>query len=422
MLLTVVKPLILIEVRNKGFFSGMILICIILTAFVNSDNSEQNGWRGVNRDGKVNGFTLPASWPDELKQVWKVNVGLGDASPVLVGNMLYLHTKKDSSEVTICINATSGEKVWETISNKAPVVTGGAASHPGPRSTPFVADGKIITIGAGGYVACRSASNGKLIWKSEEFAVEVPQFFVAVSPLLVENKVIAHLNGKEKGTVVAFDINDGSVIWKLEGEPSTYSSPVKMTTIKNMIIVQGEKNLFGVSADKGELLWKTPTPGESRFYNSSTPIVTGNQVIIGGQGSGTRDFTITSDGGNYLVAEKWKNPEISVSFNTPVLKDGFLYGNEARFGYVFCLNAETGAKCWTDTVKNNRFASVLDLGKVLISLPATGLLIVFKPDSSKYAEIARYKVADTEVYAHPVVTGNKIYVKEKELLTCWEIQ
>jgi outer membrane protein assembly factor BamB len=400
----------------------MILICIVLSAFVISDNSGQNGWRGVNRDGIIKGFTSPAVWPVELKQGWKVNVGLGDASPVLVGNMLYLHVKKDSSEVALCINASSGEKVWETVSNRAPVVTGGAASHPGPRSTPFVADGKVITIGAGGYVACRKASTGELIWKSDVFAAEVPQFFVAVSPLVVENKVIAHLNGKEKGTVVAFDINSGSVIWKLEGESSTYSSPVKMTTIKNMIVVQGEKNLFGVSIDKGELLWKTPTPGEQRFYNSSTPIVTGNQVIVGGQGSGTRDFTISGDVGNYQVAEKWKNPEISVSFNTPVLKDGFLYGNEARFGYVFCLNAETGAKCWADTVKNNRFASVLDLGKVLISLTANAWLIVFKPDNTKYVQVARYKVADTEVYAHPVVWGKKIFVKDREFLTCWEIQ
>jgi outer membrane protein assembly factor BamB len=409
-------------VRNKSFFPGMILICVLFTAFVIPGNSEQNGWRGINRDGKVKGFTLPAKWPGDLKQIWKANVGLGDASPVLVGNMLYLHTKKDSSEVALCINANSGEKVWETISNKAPVVTGGPASHPGPRSTPFVADGKIITIGVGGYVACRNASNGELIWKSDEFAAEVPQFFVAVSPLVIENKVIAHLNGKEKGTVVAFDLNNGSVIWKLEGESSTYSSPVRMTTIKNMLVVQGEKNLFGVSVDKGELLWKVPTPPESRFYNSSTPIVDGDHIIIAGQGSGARSFKISPEGNVFKASEEWKNPEISVAFNTPVLKDGFLYGNESRFGYLFCENAKTGAKCWADTVKNNRFASVLDLGKVLVSLPATGWLIVFKPDSSKYAEVARYKVADTEVYAHPVVWGKKIFVKDKEFLTCWEIQ
>ena len=179
---------------------------------------------------------------------------------------------------------------------------------------------------------------------------------------------------------------------------------------------------MNIKMKPGELLWKVPTPPESRFYNSSTPVIDGDHVFIAGQGSGARSFKIAKEGESYSATEEWKNPEINVSFNTPVLKDGFLYGNEARFGSLFCLNAKTGAKCWADTVRLNRFASVLDLGKVMISLPANGWLIVFKPDSSKYQELARYKVADTEVYAHPVIAGNKIFVKDKEFLTCWELK
>jgi outer membrane protein assembly factor BamB len=397
------------------FLSGLLL----LVGF--SVSTPDNGWRGPNRDGKVEGFKLPASWPALLTKVWEVKVGLGDASPVLSGDKLFLHTKIDSSEVVMCLNALTGEKVWEVNNNRAPVITGGPASHPGPRSTPYITGNKVITIGAAGYVTCRNTSGGELIWKSENFS-EVPQFYVACSPLVVGDKVIAHLNGKDKGTIVAFDVNTGKEIWKLAGESSTYSSPVVMKNFKNMAIVQGEKDLLGISIDKGTLLWKTPALPESRFYNSSTPIITGDQVIIGGQGSGIRDLMVSKNGDAFQTTEKWKNSDISLSFNTPVLKDGFLYGNESRLGFIFCLNAETGAKCWIDTLKNNRFASVLDLGKVLVSLPATGQLIVFKPEKLKYEEVARYKVADTEVYAHPVVSGNKFYVKSKELLTCWAIE
>lgn len=39
----------------------------------------------------------------------------------------------------------------------------------------------------------------------------------------------------------------------------------------------------------------------------------------------------------------------------------------------------------------------------------------------KYQEVAKYKVAETEVYAHPVVEGKLIYVKDKESLTCREL-
>ncbi len=62
---------------------------------------------------------------------------------------------------------------------------------------------------------------------------------------------------------------------------------------------------------------------------------------------------------------------------------------------------------------------MLDLGGVMVSLPSTGQLIVFKPDPKVYKEIVRYKVAETEVYAHPVFSGSLFYVKEKEHLTCW---
>src|SRR5205085_446108 len=32
-------------------------------------------WRGPNRDGKVTGFTPPATWPKALAQKWKTTVG-----------------------------------------------------------------------------------------------------------------------------------------------------------------------------------------------------------------------------------------------------------------------------------------------------------------------------------------------------------
>ncbi len=408
--------------KNIRCTFGCVLFSAMVTALGFSVDSKEDGWRGINRDGKVVGFVTPESWPGRLTQVWKVNVGLGDASPVLVNKNIYLLTKKEDSEVIMCLNAVSGEKAWESVNNPAPVVTGGAASHPGPRSTPYIVDDKIVTIGAGGYINCRNIKNGGLIWSTDKYTSEVPQFFVAVSPLVVGNKVIAHLLGKENGTIVALDINTGKEIWTNKEESSTYSSPVMMKTFKNMVAVQGEKNLAGVSVADGTVLWKTATPAETRFYNSSTPLIYGPNVIIAGQGSGTKSFRITKEGESYTVSKDWENTKIGVAFNTPVLKDGFLYGNDARFGYIFCLNAKTGATCWVDSVKNNRFASVLDLGKVMVSLPANGQMIFFKPDPAAYKEIMRYTVADTEVYAHPLFSGNMIFVKDKEHLACWSFR
>src|SRR4051812_16670909 len=66
-------------------------------------------WRGPNRDNKVSGFAAPAAWPKALRQRWKATVGLGDASPALVGDRLYAFTRQKGSEVTWCLDAATGK-------------------------------------------------------------------------------------------------------------------------------------------------------------------------------------------------------------------------------------------------------------------------------------------------------------------------
>ena len=405
----------------KVVVRNLLILCFFLFLF--SCNQAQNwpGWRGENRDDKVENFKAPNPWPDQLTQIWQKEVGLGDASVSMINGKLYLCVKEESDEVALCLDAQTGDQIWKTVLNIAPVITGGPSTHPGPRSTPMAANGKVYTLGAGGFINCLDANTGKVIWKNESFT-EVPVFFTGMSPLVVDNLCIAQLGGHDHGVVVAFNEDNGDIVWKLEGQPTTYASPVLMTIGGDQIIVlQTETNVIGVSKD-GKLLWKIPTPGEQRFYNATTPIIDGDNVIVCGQGVGTKSFKIEKSGDSYTYSENWQNPDFGGSFNTPVLKDGYLYGNEARFGRLYCLNASTGATCWNDSVNHNRFASTLDLGDYILSLPATGNIIIFKPDTDKYVETKVYKAADTEVYAHPLIVGDKIYVKDKEMLTCWSVK
>src|SRR2546422_4010714 len=70
-------------------------------------------WRGPHRDNKVAGFTAPVTWPKELTQKWKTTVGLGDASPALVGDKVYVFTRQGEEEVTSCLDAASGTAKWK---------------------------------------------------------------------------------------------------------------------------------------------------------------------------------------------------------------------------------------------------------------------------------------------------------------------
>src|SRR5262245_41365564 len=69
-------------------------------------------WRGPNRDNKVTGFKAPSAWPKELTKKWRVEVGIGESSPLLVGDKIYVFGRQGGDEVTLCLNAANGMEIW----------------------------------------------------------------------------------------------------------------------------------------------------------------------------------------------------------------------------------------------------------------------------------------------------------------------
>lgn len=400
-----------------SLFAGILFLVLPVKTF--SQDFPQ--WRGVNRNGKVTGFNVPAVWPKELSQTWKVTVGFGDASPVLVGQKLYIFSRQEDNEILRCLDANTGKEIWKD-SYVTGLVTGPPASHPGPRSTPTVAEGKIITLGVNGIISCLDANTGKVIWRKDEFTNGLPMFYTGMSPIIVDGLCIAHLGGAENGKIVAFDLQTGNIKWKWDGNGPSYSSPILMTLDgKKQVIVQTDKNLIGLTITDGKLQWQISTPPMQRFYNSSSPISDGQNLIYTGQGTGVWAVKILKQGDGFITSEVWHNPDLNPSYNTPVLKESSLYGL-TQTGKLFCINAQNGQTAWVDTLMNKNFGAILDAGSVMIALPSTSELVVYNPDKSTYTEIARFKVADTPVYAHPLLVGNRIYVKDNETLVMWNIK
>ena len=399
-------------------------ICLLVTLLTvvtsTSFSQEWPQWRGINRDSKVTGFKAPAAWPAELKQAWKVSVGFGDATPALAGNKIYLNTRQADQEVILCLDAATGKELWKS-QYPSTAVTGPSGSHPGPRSTPAVANGKVITFGASAIVSCLDANTGKLVWRRENPTNAVPQFFTGMSPLIVDNTCIVHVGTKDNGEVLALDLNTGNEKWKWTGDGPAYASPsVMIIDGKKHLIVQTEKNLISLNLADGKLMWQIATPVQQRFYNCVSPYIDGQTIYLTGQGTGMKALKVEKSGNEYVTKELWTNPTIGAKWNTPVLKDGFLYGftDQKR---IYCLNSTTGQTAWIDNAVNSDFASIVDCGTVIIGLPSTANLIVFKPASTAYSEVIKYKVSETSVYSYPIVAGEKIYIKDAETLMMYKI-
>jgi outer membrane protein assembly factor BamB len=397
-------------------------ICLVTFAFlVSADDWPQ--WRGPNRDAKVTGFISPKTWPKELTQKWKVTVGDGVATPALVGDKIYVFSRQGGNEVIRCLSATDGKEQWQD-KYEAQDATGAAARFPvpGPRSSPTVADGKVVTLGTRGILSCLDAANGKVLWRKDDFKGSWPRFFVSSSPLVVDGLCIAQLGGS-KGAIVAYDLASGNEKWKAEGDSTAYASPSLLTVGgTKAIVAETEQDIVAVGAADGKRLWKTPFAVKGRGYNACTPMVDGQTVIYSGSGRGTKAVKLEKKGDEVSPKELWSNPENGVQFNTPVLKNGLVFGI-SEGDKLFCLNAGSGKTAWTTAFSARRgYGTIIDLGPALMALSPTGELIVFEPNEKEFKEIAKYKVAGGDTYAYPVVAGNRMFVKDKDSLTLWTIE
>jgi outer membrane protein assembly factor BamB len=386
-------------------------------------------WRGLNRDGKVTGFKTPETWPKELKEKWKVTVGNGDATPALVGEKLYVFSRQDGNEVLRCLDAATGKEIWKESYAAQGATPPAAGPHEGPRSSPTVADGKVVTLGVRGVLSCFDALSGKLVWRKDDVK-GTPRFFVSSSPIVVDGLCIAELGSDSQGGIVAYDLATGDEKWKWTGDGAAYSSPVVLNVDGGKVIfTETATRVVGIAVPDGKLLWETPFEAAKGAYNAATPMVEGQTVIYSGKGRGTKAVKFEKEGDKMAPKELWTNKETAVQFNTPVIKDSAVFGLTDS-NNLFCITAN-GKTAWTAPAPKAPaagrmapvgFGSVVDAGNVLFALTPAGKLIVFQPTDKEYKEIASYKVAEKDTYAYPVISGKRVLIKDGDSVTLWMIE
>ncbi len=439
--------------KNTIPTKGLVVGCVILLCTNCAWAQDWPQWRGTNRDAKATGFEAPKTWPKALTQKWKVAVGSGDATPALVGDKLYVFTYQQGHEITRCLDVATGKELWQDKYPAQPATPPAGGPHAGPRSSPTVADGKVVTLGVRGTLSCLDAATGMKLWRKEDFKGSLPQFFTSCSPLVVDGLCVVQLGGESSGAVVAYDLASGNEKWKWSGDGSAYASPVVLTLgDAKVIVAETAAKIVAIGVADGKLLWQTPFPKQGRSYNACTPIVDGQTIVYSGSGRGTKAVKIEKKGDELAAQELWSNKDNSVQFNTPVVKDGLVFGLSDRDN-LFCINAETGKTAWSvpkgrttgaaqatgggkaggagQKGKGGRggrggmgpvgFGSIVDAGSVLLALTPSMELIVFQPSDKEYTERARIKVASTPTYAYPVVSGNRLFVKDQDSVTLWTI-
>jgi outer membrane protein assembly factor BamB len=400
---------------------ALLLVCACAFVAAAADWTE---WRGPHRDGVL--ITEPKAWPEKLNLKWKIEVGEGHSSPILVGDSIYDFARLNDQETVFAIDPSNGAIRWKQQYPAPYKVISAAQGHgPGPKSTPLYSNGKLYTLGLSGILSCWDAKTGKLDWRkdsSQEFKAGAPVFGAAMSPIADRGMVIAHIGGDHAGALKAFDASTGSVKWTWTEDGPAYASPIIVELAgARQVVTQSQLNIIGVDEATGKTLWKIPFTTNYE-QNIVTPVLYKDTLIFSGLDKGVFAVRLTRNGGGITPQTVWENKDASMYMNSPVLSGDVLFGfSHLKKGQLFAMDAATGKALWMGPPRAGDNAAVLAGASTLISLNNEGQLTIARADGKSFQVIRQYNVAGSATWAHPLVLSDGVLIKDVKSLARWGI-
>ena len=409
-------------IQERGHVTARFLLSFAAVTLLTA--SDWPEWRGPHRDGVVT--EEPKNWPEKLNLKWKIEVGIGHASPVMAAGSIYDFARQGDKEMVRSIDPSNGKIRWKQQYAAPYTMNPAAVPHgEGPKATPLYANGKLYTFGISGILSAFDAETGKPLWRLDfvkQYKEGAPDFGTSMSPILDSGLLIAHVGGTKLGALTAFDPATGTVKWSWDGDSPAYASPIAVDLGGvHQVVTQSHSNIVGVAVASGKLLWKIPFK-TSYDQNIVTPVLYKDMLIFSGIDKGVFAIRLKHTGDTWSTETVWQNKDVSMYMNSPVVSGDLLLGfSHLKKGQLFCLDARTGTTLWTGPPRSGDNAAILASPTTMFSLTDDGHLLVAQPSSKGLGEIRRYEVADSPTWAHPIVLADGFLIKDLKTLARWGV-
>jgi outer membrane protein assembly factor BamB len=118
----------------------------------------------------------------------------------------------------------------------------------------------------------------------------------------------------------------------------------------------------------------------------------------------------------------WQNADVSLYMTNGVIVHDTLIGlSHKNSGQFFALDAKTGKTVWTSAPRQATNAAISRAGDLLFVLKEDAELIVARSGPKGFDDVHTYTVADSATWAQPVVSGNRLFVKDAASLALWTL-
>ena len=399
---------------------AMFLLFSFATAGQSQAESNWPGWRGPAGTGWSNETGVPVEWSGEDLD-WKVELtGLGQSSPVVWGERIFLTSATDGGRqrIVMCLDRATGKLLWrQTAWSGEPEPAHGMNMH---ASATCVTDGeRVIAFFGRAGIHCYDLE-GQKIWSRDLGQFENP-WGTAASPILFQDLVIQNCDAEDDASIVGLDKRTGETIWQTPRERLRgWSTPILVPMDgRTEVVVNGERGVNAYDAHTGQELW---------FYEGDrgrgTPTVTKfEDFLIAVSGRPGAMFAMRPGGSGVVneTHEVWRTQRGGRDLPSPIVIGDFLVVVGHRTGVATCYEAATGRELDRIRLEGKFSASPISVEGLLYIPNETGEVFVIKPDE-KLTIAARNQlpdVADEEVFRASITPHRgQLLIRSDRALYC----
>ncbi|MEI6235396.1 MAG: PQQ-binding-like beta-propeller repeat protein [Planctomycetota bacterium] len=409
-----------------------LLLCLVSVAHAASvASTDWPQWRGPNRDDVSTETGLLKQWPaGGPKLLWKAEgVGAGFSSVSIAGDKIFTMGDVEGSSQLLCLNLKDGSNVWKLKVGKP----AGGGGYPGTRCTPTVDGALVYAMSQYGDIVCADSTTGKEVWRKEmakDFGGQMMSGWGYSESPLIDGALFICTPGGPKGALVALNKKTGELAWRSTdvSDHAAYSSPIAVDINGvHQIIQLTDANVFAVAADSGKLLWKAARAGKTAVI--PTPVYFDNHVYVAsGYGVGCNDFKISFAGGKFSAEQVYANTDM-VNHHGGIARIGdFVYGHSDKGGWT-CMEMKTGKVKWQNRTVGKGALTIAD-GMLYLRSEGGGkdnacIIALVEVNPEAYKETGRFEQPNRsgkQSWPHPVVSGGKLYIRDQDVLLCYDIK
>ena len=379
---------------------------------------------GPNQDFRAPADGLATSWPEAgPKKLWSRDFGDGFSAILYEGGRLYTMHRTGHQEAVVCLDAETGETIWEQRYDAA--YNGLPGYGDGPRSTPLIAGDLLFTVGVTGSLRALDKGDGEVVWSrelwGEEFGGNILGNGYSSSPVAYKDTVILPVGGQNAG-LVAFDQRSGKVKWRGLDFRNSYSSPriVRLLGEEQIVVFMAEE-LIGVAPDTGELRWRYPQVNQWNHNINLPTVVDGDTLFISSPQNGARGLRLIPDGERIEVEQLWATRRIQFYHVSSVRSGDWVYGSSgtATPAFMAAINIRTGEIGWRR--RGFAKANTVEADGNLVILDEDGMLYLATATPEGLVVHAETKLLDRWAWTAPTIVGQTLYVRDRKQIVAVDL-